>query len=88
MLACCIMLGSMSHELQKQREHMDAPLLSFIRRNCMTRMEGMRGMRPLGNCSYAKTTGGMSYDLHVLKMIVIIKKLEGLGFTMDSELIN
>ncbi|KAK4275751.1 hypothetical protein QN277_018782 [Acacia crassicarpa] len=84
--AVCILLASMSAELQRQHEHMDAPSIIFHLQELYDkqgRTERFETSKELFGCKLAE---GMAIGPHVLKMIGLIEKLASLGFNMDHEL--
>ena len=85
-MATCLMLASMSPELQKQHEHMKAQeILMHLHElfGAQSRYERYQTSRELFQC---KMTEGSPVGPHVLHMINPIKKLTHLGFVMDHEL--
>ncbi|XP_057996544.1 uncharacterized protein LOC131175879 [Hevea brasiliensis] len=84
--ATCVMLASMSPELQRQHENMDSQTIILHLKELFDskcRNERYEVSRELFRC---KMTEGSSVNVHVLKMIGYIEKLGQLGFVMDHEL--
>src|SRR5262249_21720945 len=82
----CVMLASISPELQKQHEHMDAPTILFHLKELFdeqSRNERYEISRALFRCKMAE---GSSVAQHGLKMNGYIERLEALGFVMEHEL--
>ena len=79
-VAQCIMLASMSNELQRQHETMDAPtiILHFKELNC----EESRTIRYKISKELfrSRMTNGNTVKTHVHKMINLIEQLGQLGF--------
>ncbi|KAL8109077.1 hypothetical protein AgCh_025245 [Apium graveolens] len=85
-VAQCIMLASMSIELQKQHEHMDAhTILMHLQElyDVAGRTARYEISKELFGCRMFE---GSSVNDHVLKMINLIERLGQLGFAMDGEL--
>ena len=85
-VACCIMLASMSPELQKQHEHMDAPTILLHLKELfeeLSRTERYERSKALFRCRMVEGTSAMQ---HGLKMLGYIERLASLGFVMDAEL--
>ena len=85
-MATCLMLASMSPDLQKQHEHMNAQeILMHLQElfGAQSRYERFQTSKELFQC---KMTEDSSVGAHVLKMINLIEKLARLGFVMDHEL--
>ncbi|XP_061352745.1 uncharacterized protein LOC133297595 [Gastrolobium bilobum] len=84
--AVCILLASMSAELQRQHEHMNAPSIILHLQELYDkqgRAERFEASKELFCC---KMIEGTAVGPHVLKMIGLIEKLASLGFIMDHEL--
>lgn len=85
-VAQCVMLASMTPELQKQHEKMDAPTI-LIHLQELYDVQGRTARydisKELFQCRMAE---GSSVNDHVLKMINLIEHLGQLGFVMDGEL--
>ncbi|XP_017979893.1 PREDICTED: uncharacterized protein LOC108662814 [Theobroma cacao] len=84
--AACVMLASMTPELQKQHEHMNVQSMSLHLRELFDkegRTEGYEISKELFRCKMAE---GSSIRPHVLKMIGLIERLGQLGLAMDHEL--
>ena len=83
--AVCIMLGSMSDELQKTHEDMDAQsMIAHLKELYATSLHSVRFQV---SCALFQTRyKGGSVSEHVLKMIGYIEKLASLGFLMDHEI--
>ena len=83
--AVCIMLGSMSDELQKTHEDMDAQsMIAHLKELYATSLHNVRFQV---SCALFQTRyKGGSVSEHVLKMIGYIEKLASLGFLMDHEI--
>ena len=85
-VACCVMLASMSPELQKQHEHMDAPTILLHLKELFeeqSRTERYEISKALFCCRMVEGTSAMQ---HGLKMNGYIERLVSLGFVMDAEL--
>ena len=85
-VAQCVMLASMTPELQKQHEHMDAySMLKHLKElyDVQGRTARYDISRELFQCRMAE---GSSVNDHVLKMINLIERLGQLGFVMDGDL--
>ncbi|KAJ8771003.1 hypothetical protein K2173_023328 [Erythroxylum novogranatense] len=81
----CVMLASMSLELQKQHENMNArEMLLHLQElfGAHSRVERFEAARALFQCRMAP---GSSVQLHVLRMIGYIEKLGQLGYDLDLE---
>ncbi|EOY19271.1 Retrotransposon protein, putative [Theobroma cacao] len=84
--AACMMLASMTLELQKQHEHMDVQSMILHLRELFDRegrIERYEISKELFRCKMAE---GSSVRPHVLKMIGLIERLRQLGLAMDHEL--
>ncbi|XP_061341791.1 uncharacterized protein LOC133288111 [Gastrolobium bilobum] len=84
--ALYILLASMSAELQRQHEHMDAPSIILHLQELYDkqgRAEPFETSKELFGCKMAES---MAVGPHILKMIGLIEKLPSLGFIMDHEL--
>ena len=80
--AVCIMLGSMSDELQKAHEDMDAQTIIFHLKELYATF--VHTMRFQVSCALFQTMyNEWSIRGHVLKMIGHIEKFVNLGFIMD-----
>ena len=83
---CCLMLASMSPDLQKQYEDMNAfTMLNHLKALYDKRVRNERYdiSQELFHC---KMEVGSSVATHVLKMIGLIEKLEKLGFMLHHQL--
>ena len=84
-MARCIMLASMSHELQKQHEAMDANTIVYHLRELF---EGQTRLERYEVCKllfWSKMVEGTSPVQHALKMNGYIESLGHLGYVMDHE---
>ncbi|WRX16506.1 zinc finger protein [Theobroma cacao] len=84
--AACVMLASMTLELQKQHEHMDVQSMILHLKELFDKeghTERYEISKELFRCKIAE---GSSIRPHVLKMIGLIKRLGQLGLAMDHEL--
>ena len=82
----CIMLASMTPELQKQHEHMNAQTMILRLKelfSMQSRIERYEMSKELFRCRMAE---GSLVREHVLKMINLIERLGALDFAMDGEL--
>ncbi len=85
-LATCIMLASMSSELQKQHEAMDAYTIIYHLRELFDEQARTERFDISRSLFRSKMQEGTSVVQHALKMNGYIERLAALGFTMDHEL--
>ncbi|XP_074574077.1 uncharacterized protein LOC141830571 [Curcuma longa] len=85
-LASCIMLASMSPDLQKQHEHMDAYTIVFHLRELFDEQARSERFDVSKLLFRSRMQEGTSAVQHVLKMYGYIERLGTLGFAMDHEL--
>ncbi|XP_042415804.1 RNA polymerase II C-terminal domain phosphatase-like 2 isoform X1 [Zingiber officinale] len=85
-LASCIMLASMSPELQKQHEHMDAYTIVYHLRELFDEQARIERFEVSKLLFGSKMQEGSSAVQFVLKMNGYIERLRSLGFAMDHEL--
>ena len=85
-LAQCYMLGSMTPELQRQHEKMDArSILLHVRK--LFEEQGRTQRYEISKSLFrARMTEGTPVQNHVLKMIEWIEKLTGLGMVLEDNL--
>ncbi|WRX17143.1 hypothetical protein QQP08_009630 [Theobroma cacao] len=84
--AACVMLASMTPELQNEHEHMDVQSMILHLRELFDkegRIERYEISKELFRCKMEK---GSSVRPHVLKKIELIERLGQLGLAMDHEL--
>ena len=80
------MLASMSNELQRQHEKMDARSILFHLEELFGAQSRTERYEISKNLFRAKMHEGTSVQTHVLKMIEWIERLTELGFAMNKEL--
>ncbi|KAJ8751580.1 hypothetical protein K2173_016826 [Erythroxylum novogranatense] len=85
-MATCIMLASMSPELQKQHESMDAHTIVFHLRELFDEQARSERFETSRLLFTTKMTPGSSAVQYALKMNGYIERLAVLGFVMDYEL--
>ncbi|KAJ8771297.1 hypothetical protein K2173_026474 [Erythroxylum novogranatense] len=85
-MATCIMLASMSPELQKQYESMDANTIVFHLREMFDEQARSERFDTSRLLFTTKMTPGSSAVQYALKMNGYIERLAVLGFVMDYEL--
>ncbi|KAJ8754887.1 hypothetical protein K2173_015399 [Erythroxylum novogranatense] len=85
-MATCIMLASMSPELQKQHESMDANTIVFHLRELFDEQARSERFETSRLLFTTKMTPGSSAVQYALKMNGYIERLAVLGFVMDYEL--
>jgi len=81
----CVMLASMSPELQRQHENMDAHII-IIHKELFDEASSIERYENSKELFHCKMTKGSLVNTHVLKIIGCIEKLGQLGFVMDHEL--
>lgn len=84
--ATCVMLASMSPELQKQHESMNAQDIILNLRELFDKENRTERFDVSKELFRATMSDGSPVRPHVLKMIGCITRLEQLGWTMDQEL--
>ncbi|XP_074577493.1 uncharacterized protein LOC141833884 [Curcuma longa] len=85
-LASCIMLASMSPNLQKQHEHMDAFTIIYHLRELFDEQARSEKFEVSKLLFRSRMQEGTTAAQHVLKMYGYIERLGSLGFVMDHEL--
>ncbi|XP_074585271.1 RNA polymerase II C-terminal domain phosphatase-like 2 isoform X1 [Curcuma longa] len=85
-LASCIMLASMSPELQKQHEYMDAYTIIYHLRELFDKQAKSERFEITKLLFHSKMQEGSSAVQFVLKMNGLIERLASLGLIMDHEL--
>jgi hypothetical protein len=85
-LVQCIMLASMSNELQRQHEKMDAKAILVHLKDLYGEQSRTARYEISKQLFQARMTNDISAEAHVLKLINLIEELGKLGFTMDGEL--
>ncbi|KAJ8458195.1 hypothetical protein OPV22_031121 [Ensete ventricosum] len=85
-LAKCYMLASMTPELQRQHESMDANSILFHLCQLFEKQGRTQRHEIYKKHFQARMTEGTSVENHVLKMIEWIEKLTGLGIVLEDNL--
>ncbi|WCJ31679.1 Retrovirus-related Pol polyprotein from transposon TNT 1-94 [Euphorbia peplus] len=85
-MASCVMLASMSPELQKQHDNMDARSIIVRLKELFEKQKRSERYEISEKLFRSKMTEGTSVTEHVVKTMGCIKKLADLGFNMDVEL--
>ena len=85
-VATCIMLASMSAELQKQHEHMDAHTIIMHLLELFDEQSRSERYEISKLLFQSKMAEGSSAVDHALKLLGYIERLGSLGFAMDHEL--
>ena len=86
MLAKCIILTSMSNELQRQHENLDSGSIMLRLKELYAEPDRTARYEILSELFGTKMKEGESVQIHVLKMIDLIERLAQLGFVMDHDL--
>ena len=86
LLAKCIILSSMSNELQRQHESLDSCSIMLRLKELYAAPDRTVRYEISKELFGAKMKEGDSVQIHVLKMIDLIERLAQLGFVMDHEL--
>ena len=82
----CIMLASMTNELQRQHECMDTQSILINLKDLYGEQSRTARYEVSKQLFHARMTEGTSVQEHVLKVIDLITRLDQLGFVMDGEL--
>ena len=82
----CIILASMSNELQRQHESMDTQSILLNLKELYGEQSRTARYEISKQLFHARMTEGSSVQDHVLKVIDLITRLGQLGFVMDGEL--
>jgi hypothetical protein len=85
-LAKCVILSSMSNELQRQHENLDSSSIMLRLKELYAEPDRAARYEISKELFGAKMKEGESVQIHVLKMIDSIERLGQLGFVMDHEL--
>ena len=86
MLAKCIILTSMSNELQRQHENLDSGSIMLRLKELYAEPDRAARYEISSELFGTKMKEGESVQIHVLKMIDLIERLAQLGFVMDHDL--
>ena len=86
LLAKCIILSSMSNELQRQHKNLDSSSIMLRLKELYADPDRTVRYEISKELFGAKMKEGDSVQIHVLKMIDLIERLAQLGFVMDHEL--
>ena len=82
----CIMLASMTNELQRQHDNMDAQSILLNIKELYGEQSRTARYEISKQLFRARMTEGTSVQNHVLMVIDLITRLSQLGFVMDGEL--
>ena len=85
-IAHCYMLASMSNELQRQHENMDARSVLLHLKELFGEQSRTERYEISKSLFKAHMAEGSSVQTHVLKMIEWIERLDALGFSLNKEL--